>query len=124
MIIGRGNRNGVLTYVIDGHEWGEEIMSDSDNNEQDLLEIQNGNSSEVTGSRCGAYKEEWEWLGKPSNWLGCSGSPGHDGTHWDNNIEPPKAITYMQAKHQEIVAGLQDDIIGLTLKNKELAEDE
>ena len=31
--------------------------------------------------RCGAYAEDWEKLGKPKGWRGCSLPKGHGGHH-------------------------------------------
>ena len=33
--------------------------------------------------RCGDYAEDWELLGKPKGWLGCSLPKGHEGACGD-----------------------------------------
>jgi len=36
--------------------------------------------------RCGAYSEQWEQLGKPKGWFGCSLPKGHIGNHKDDAL--------------------------------------
>ncbi len=38
------------------------------------------------GYRCGAYKETWQELDKPEDWLGCPQEPWHEGNHGEPNI--------------------------------------
>lgn len=60
--------------------------------------------------QCGAYKDEWQWLGKPSDWRGCSLPTGHNGNHLDYNLlsHPDLALptvepeTLMQERLKEL----------------------
>ena len=49
-------------------------------------------------TQCGAYKESWKWLGKPSDWKGCSLPLNHKGDHLDYNLARHQEVEYVSAK--------------------------